>query len=248
MKVKLYNVVKPIKTSEGYDYSPFLNPPKNYLIPLEIIYRNTLPEGSSVFRRMERGEITLEQLGLKELPKPGQKLDKPIIDFSTKLEDEDRYLSYETAKEISGLGDEFERLKEIAMLINREITEAVEKVGILNEDGKFEFAYDNGEIVLIDAVGTPDECRFSYNGFELSKEVLRRHYRKTYWYKRLKVTKGAENWRKVLGSPPKLPERLKDLVSKMYMSFTNEVTGRKFFDSPGIKDVVKELREISEGS
>jgi phosphoribosylaminoimidazole-succinocarboxamide synthase len=247
MKVKLYRVIKPEKRKEGYDYSKFKKGLRNYLIPLEVIYRNTLPEGSSVFRRIERGEISPEQLGLDKVPEPGEVLKKPIVDFSTKLEDEDRYLSYEEAKEISGLGERFDELRKITMIVNDFITSRTEKVGILNEDGKFEFALDADEnIVLIDAVGTPDECRFSYNGFELSKEVLRKHYRRTYWYKRLRVTKGTENWRKILGSPPRLPEKLKDGVSKMYMSFTNEVTGKKFFDVPRIKEVVKEVEEFFE--
>ena len=36
---------------------------KNCLIPLEIIYRNGLPEGSSVLRRLAQGSITLPGFG-----------------------------------------------------------------------------------------------------------------------------------------------------------------------------------------
>ncbi|AGK60445.1 phosphoribosylaminoimidazole-succinocarboxamide synthase [Archaeoglobus sulfaticallidus PM70-1] len=248
MKVKLFRVIKPHKNN-GYDYSAFKEGLKNYLIPLEVIYRNKLPEGSSVFRRLERGELKLEDLGLKEKPVPGMKLERPIIDFSTKLEDEDRYLSVQEAKEISGLGENLEKLIDLTMKINDIITRRMVEIGIENEDGKVEFAVDEkGSIVLVDAVGTPDECRFSYDGFELSKEILRRHYRKTYWYKRLRVTKGTENWRKVMGRPPNLPENLRVAVSNMYKAIANEVIGRKIFDCPSLKEVVKELKEIKEST
>jgi phosphoribosylaminoimidazole-succinocarboxamide synthase len=220
----------------------------NYLVPLEVIYRNYLPEGSSVFARLERGELNLEDLGLKEFPKPGEMLENPLIDFSTKLEDGDRYLSSEEARRISGLGERFEEIVEITQKVNGIITEKVSKKGIRNEDGKLEFAVDEeGELNVIDAVGTLDECRFSLDGFQLSKEILRRHYRRTYWYKRLKETKGLENWRKILGTPPNLPVELRDGVSRMYQAFANEVIGRKFFDVPSLKEIVRELRELDRG-
>ena len=44
----------------------------NYLVPLEVIFRNSLPEGSSVFKRLAKGETTLEQLGLEKIPEPGE--------------------------------------------------------------------------------------------------------------------------------------------------------------------------------
>ena len=78
MEVSLVNVYKP-KTSvvNGkivHDYSMYTPKLKNCLIPLEIIYRNGLPEGSSVFKRLEQGKITLKDLGLDHYPKPGEQL------------------------------------------------------------------------------------------------------------------------------------------------------------------------------
>ncbi|MBO8181570.1 MAG: phosphoribosylaminoimidazolesuccinocarboxamide synthase [Archaeoglobus sp.] len=248
MQVRLFRVIKPVKKN-GYDYSKFKEGMVNYLVPLEVIYRNFLPEGSSVFSRLERGELRLEDLGLKDYPTPGMMLEKPLIDFSTKLEDGDRYLSVEEAKKISGLGDKFEELVKTTKEINELITARVSEIGVRNEDGKVEFAVnEKGELTLVDAVGTLDECRFSMNGFQLSKEILRRHYRKTYWYKRLRVTKGVENWRKILGRPPNLPEELRDGVARMYQAFANEVIGKKFFDVPSLREVVKELKDLMRDS
>ncbi|ADB57727.1 phosphoribosylaminoimidazolesuccinocarboxamide synthase [Archaeoglobus profundus] len=244
MRVKLARVVKPEKKN-GYDYSVFRKLKGNFLIPLEVIYRNSIPKGSSLLRRIKEGKVKPEDFGLKEIVE-GMKLEKPIIDFSTKLEDVDRYLSHGEAKEISGLSDEeFERLKEIALKVDEIITSEVSKVGLENEDGKIEFALDEfRNIIVVDAVGTPDECRFSYEGFDVSKELLREYYRKTEWYERLKEVKGKPNWRDIVGEPPKLSENVRILASKLYMALCNEITGKKFFDVPKLGEVVKEIKEV----
>ncbi len=246
MEVKLVRVLKPERVNGHYDYSIFKQEKANFLIPLEIIYRNALPEGSSVFRRLERGEVTLEQLGLDHYPKPNERLEKPILDVSTKLEDKDRYISWDEAKEISGLSDEeIEEIKELTLKIDEIITKEVGKVGISNDDGKIEFAFDDKRrLMVVDAVGTPDECRFSFEGIQISKEILRKWYRKTEWYKRLEEVKGKQNWRELAGEPPKLPEDLLKAVSDMYKACCNEITGRKLFDVEGLKDVVRRLKEL----
>ncbi|AEA47538.1 phosphoribosylaminoimidazolesuccinocarboxamide synthase [Archaeoglobus veneficus] len=249
MEVQLVRVIKPLKVN-GYDYSPIKAEKANYLIPLEVIYRNVLPEGSSVFRRLEKGLITPEQLGLEGMPKPGQKLDKPIIEASTKLESEDRYITWEEAKEISGLSEEeIEELKSITMSVNEIITKVVSKVGIVNEDGKLEFAFDEKRrLMVVDAIGTPDECRFSFEGMQISKEVLRHYYRRTDWYRRVEALKGQPDWREKAGTPPRLPEELRMAVSEMYMACCNEITGIRFFDVDSLKEVVKKLKELMQVS
>ncbi len=246
MEVKLVRVLKPEKRNDYYDYSIFKRERANFLIPLEIIYRNALPEGSSVFRRLERGEVTLEQLGLDHYPKPNERLEKPILDVSTKLEDKDRYISWDEAKEISGLSDEeIEEIKELTLKIDEIITKEVGKVGISNDDGKIEFAFDDKRrLMVVDAVGTPDECRFSFEGIQISKEILRKWYRKTEWYKKLEEVKGKQNWRKLAGIPPKLPEDLLKAVSDMYKACCNEITRRKLFDVDSLRDVVRRLKEL----
>ncbi len=241
MEIKLVRVVKP---ANG-DYSIFKSLTGNFLIPLEIIYRNSIPEGSSLLRRIERGKVKPQDFGLDRV-EPNMKLEKPIVDFSTKLEDVDRYLSYNEAKEMAGLADEeFDRLKELVIEVDGLITKEVGKAGLENEDGKIEVAFDESRnFMVVDAVGTPDECRFSMNGFEVSKELLRKYYRKTEWYERVKAYKGKEGWREAVGTPPKLPDDVREGVSNLYRAFCNEVTGKKLFDAPKLKDVIRELKEV----
>jgi phosphoribosylaminoimidazole-succinocarboxamide synthase len=98
MEVALVNVYKPKISLVGgkinHDYSAYTSALKNCLVPLEIIYRNGLPEGSSVFKRLAQGKVTLKDLGLDHQPKSGETLAKPIFDVSTKLEETDRYVTW----------------------------------------------------------------------------------------------------------------------------------------------------------
>jgi len=167
MEIDLVNVYRPkpyIKDEKHkYDYSMFTPNLTNYLIPLEIIYRNGLPEGSSIFKRLEQG-LKPEDLGLDHYPKPGENLERPIFDVSTKLEEKDRYITWTEAHRISGLTDEeVEEVKGKLLQINDLITEVAARAKLENEDGKVEFAFDHHrELMVVDVIGTLDECRFTY--------------------------------------------------------------------------------------
>ncbi|MEJ5167201.1 MAG: phosphoribosylaminoimidazolesuccinocarboxamide synthase, partial [Thermoanaerobaculia bacterium] len=200
MEIKLVRVIMPEKDREGnYYYSNLPNEEGNFLIPLEIIFRNCLPENSSFVQRIKEGKIMLSDYGLTQIPPATQILKNPILDFSTKLEPTDRYMREKEAFEISGLKEEeFEKLKEIALRVNNLITEEVKKLGLVHIDGKVEMALDSKRnIMLVDVLGTPDECRFFLEDFHLSKEVARVFYRKTEWFEEINLRKkeDRENWK-----------------------------------------------------
>jgi len=247
MEVKLLRVLPPLQKGNHYDYSNYENENNNFLIPLEIIYRKSLPEGSSVFKRLEEGSLKPEDLGLKEMPISGQTLHKPFLDVSTKLEESDRYLSWQAAKDMAHLDNsEIDEIKRITLLINELITEEAEKVGLKYEDGKIEFGFDEERnLLLVDVLGTLDECRFTFEGMPVSKEIARLYYRKTPWFKELVEVKKRDsiNWKdKVNLSPPPLPPRLKELISMAYCAFTNEITGRVWFPKiPAMKEILEEI-------
>ncbi|MDI6782341.1 MAG: phosphoribosylaminoimidazolesuccinocarboxamide synthase [bacterium] len=253
MEVKLVRVIKPqlIEPSPNqgscYDYSYYNNEQTNLLIPLEAIYRNYLPDGSSVFKRLKNGQLTKEDLGLTIDPVSGQKLDPPMLDFSTKLEPIDRYISREEAKGISGLlEDEFCEILRITGAINKLISEEAGRIGLVNEDGKVEFGLDTDRrLILVDVLGTPDECRFTFNGLPVSKEVARIFYRKTAWFQDVEKAKKVNStlWKEmVITSPPPLPSRLCELISMLYQSVANEMTGRMWFkEIPGLNEILWEI-------
>jgi phosphoribosylaminoimidazole-succinocarboxamide synthase len=256
MEVTLVSVYRPeTRVEQGrliYDYSAYTSDVKNCLIPLEIIYRNGLPEGSSVFKRLEQGKVSLQDLGLDHYPKPGERLAKPIFDVSTKLEETDRYLTWEEAAKIAGLTNiEVAAVKVVLAKVNEAINETASKAGLVNEDGKIELAFDSQRrLMVVDVIGTLDECRFTLNGFHVSKEVARQFYKKTTWYKDIEEAKktaeakGIKDWKALCKSqPPKLDAQLKTIISEMYMSAANEMTGRKLFESPNLAEVVKKYKE-----
>jgi phosphoribosylaminoimidazole-succinocarboxamide synthase len=250
MEVSLVNVYKPktsvINGKVMHDYSVYTPELKNSLIPLEIIYRNGLPEGSSVFKRLDQGKIALKDLGLDHYPKPGEQLATPIFDVSTKLEETDRYVTWTEAQKIAGLTDgEKADITDILLKADEAITEMASKAGLKNEDGKIELAFDeNRKLMIVDVVGTLDECRFTYAGIHVSKEIARQFYKKTSWYSDLEQAKkeaeakGIQDWKTLCKSqPPKLDPELKTIISEMYMAAANEMTGRLLFNAPLLVDV-----------
>ncbi|MDA3786887.1 MAG: hypothetical protein PF503_00085, partial [Desulfobacula sp.] len=154
MEVELLRIIPPKSNGKEYDYSGYAKEKSTFLIPHEVIYRKCLPPGSSVFKRLENGQITPEDLGLKEMPVPDQKFDKPIIDVSTKLEITDRYINWNEAGQISGLSkDEITSLKELTCLINDMITTEFLSIGLVNEDGKIEVGFDKfRRLMLVDVL------------------------------------------------------------------------------------------------
>lgn len=267
MEFKLLRVIKPKLVNNQYDYSIYRNAGRqgpltlpvrgNFLLPLEIIYRNCLPPGSSVFKRLKNNEIKPEDLGLKKMPLPNQKLLLPIIDVSTKLEITDRYLKWAEAQQISCLTDnEIKELKILTGTVNKFITDEFAKIGLVNEDGKIEVGFDvargfslaNQErhFILVDVLGTLDECRFTFDGLPVSKEIARIYYRKTPWYQAVEEAKqkNRQFWKKICKlAPEPLPSGLKLLISQVYCACTNEITGNKWFNNiPSLREILKEIK------
>jgi phosphoribosylaminoimidazole-succinocarboxamide synthase len=252
LEVRLVRVVRPaLRRDHTYDYSQFREETGNRLIPLEIIYRNFLPEGSSFVKRVQNGSILLKDYGLDQIPHPEDRLPKPIFDYSTKLEPTDRYLTPAEALDISGLSaSAFQRAQEILQQVNLLINRILTPLGLVNVDGKIELGVgDKDELMVVDALGTPDECRFYFQGFHVSKEVARIYYRGTDWYHAVEAAKreDRERWKeRVSAPPPPLPPGLKNLISAMYRSLANAVTGRIWFpETPPIEDVVRSLKEAA---
>ena len=257
MEVALVNVYRPKTTVANgkivHDYSMYTSTLKNCLVPLEIIYRNGLPDGSSVFKRLAQGKVTLKDLGLDHQPKPGETLSKPIFDVSTKLEETDRYITWTEAQKIAGLTDpDLADIKAVLLKADETITKAASNAELKNEDGKIELAFDDKrKLILVDVLGTLDECRFTYNGVHVSKEVARQFYKNTGWFNDLEQAKkdaeatGVQDWKSLCKSqPPKLDPKLKTIISQMYMAAANEMTNIKLFDTPKLAKVINTYKDF----
>ncbi|MDZ7701979.1 MAG: phosphoribosylaminoimidazolesuccinocarboxamide synthase [Halobacteriales archaeon] len=223
-----------------YDYDAFFAATgDHYLIPLEIVFRNRVPVGSSLRRRTEPADHGLE---VDAWPDEPIELDEPIIEFSTKFEAADRYLDRADADRIAGAADLGE-LEEIARRVNRVVTELAADGGLVHEDGKIECLYDDGTIRVADVVGTLDENRFSYEGRQLSKEVVRQFYKREQpdWVDAVADAKAearardSTEWRALVGvEPMPLPPRILSGVADLYRAGANAYTGRDWFEAPGL--------------
>lgn len=247
LEIKLLNVYHPAAKNDSYDYSQYSELKGGFLIPLEIIYRNFLPKGSSVFKRIENGDIQPQDLGLSERPAAGEKLQVPFIDVSTKLEITDRYISWDEAKTISGLStDEVDELKKLTGKVNNLISEEFKKIGLMNEDGKIECGFDTQRrLTVVDVLGTLDECRFTYQGMPVSKEIARIYYRDTEWHKAVETAKKKNRlkWKEICELDPQpLPENLKSGLSQVYCACTNKITQKEWFDVPPLDEILAKIR------
>jgi len=274
MQVSLARVYPPIvrefwsgeKVEVRYDYTFFerhRGRVNNYLVGLEIIFRNGLPLGSSVFKRIDRAKQIADAkrrdaelrgifkgLGVKEPPEPGRMLPSPVMSYTTKLEAGDRELGRDQAYRLSGLPRRaFNTLDSLALQVNSMITDQAERMGFAHYDGKIETVWNDG-LVVCDVIGTFDENRFAFRGEQISKEVLRQ------WYKRNQPEFAAacDEWKKTGPGwqkrcdvkPVKLPVEFATLASQMYMSGCNRYTGKRVFDSPPLEEVMDKLQARSE--
>ncbi len=242
LKIRLVRVINPAEKSLSGEKG-------NYLIPLEVVFRNSLPAGSSVFSRLEEGLTTLQGLGLSSSPKPGETLSPPIIEVSTKLEPTDRYLSWGEAQEMAALkDDELDKLRQTALKVNSFLSGKADSIGLFQADGKIELAFSpERKMIVVDVFGTMDENRFLSDGVHVSKQILRDYYKTTPWHKELKqaISEGSEkpDW----PSPPNAPKELISLVSELYKSFAVSWTGEKTWDVRPLKEMVEEFRKVRKG-
>lgn len=202
MNQRIFSAYKPELKQGKFQYQT-LNPESiSYLIPLEVIFRFALPEGSSLLKRKPE---------MKELCKEGIYLPDCYIEFSTKLEPSDRYIEEAEAKEISSLNEEqFTSLKEKTIQAAQMLKSHLQEKNLELYDGKFEFAWDHEkkELLFIDSVGI-DELRINAKGLKLSKEYLRAFYRNTKWYHELVLEKEASvDWKEKMLKEENLPNKL----------------------------------------
>lgn len=267
IKVQPVAVLKPkSETRDGrlaWDYTAYQARPANALVPLEVIFRFGVPEGSSLLKRASKLEYCRE-IGLDHEPKTGERFARPVIEFSTKLENKDRYISRAEAAEIAGLNKtELEKLLELTATAALKLKECFAGIGVELWDGKFEFAFAEGKanergFILVDSIG-PDELRLTADDIHLSKEMLRAHYKGSKWLAALEKAKalgderGEKDWKKIckeeLGaSPAPLPPDVKEKAEMIYLSLC-EALSRKYLGTsafPAAWDIAKTVAELKQ--
>lgn len=222
MKVQAVDVHRPALVDMSYDYSVYQTKPTDCLIPLEVIFRWGVPAGSSLLKRHPH---------LKE----NERFSRPMVEFTTKLEEEDRFLTAEEARQIAALSiEEFNDLVSSTQEVALQLKEVLSLMHVELWDGKLEWAFAGSDrkVKLVDAIGL-DELRVSFQGHALSKEFLRQHYRDSAW--NLALTESKRIARREGGDfkeicldrfhqrPLPLPMSVRQAAETLYLCFANDL-------------------------
>jgi phosphoribosylaminoimidazole-succinocarboxamide synthase len=233
----------------GYDYEAYhAAGGAHHLVPLEVVYRNAIPPSSSVRRRLTPAEVGLDG---PEWPAETLTLDRPLVEFSTKFEPTDRYLSRAEAMAVAGPAS-LDALEALALEVNRTVTAIATEAGFDHLDGKIECLYAAGELRVADVAGTFDENRFRYDGFPVSKEVLRMFYRRTApgWIDAIRAAKrsGDADWQAAVDvAPPPLPVAVRAGVERLYQSGADRYCGSAQFDAGDLPMAIAQLQSLTDG-
>jgi phosphoribosylaminoimidazole-succinocarboxamide synthase len=127
------------------------------VIPVECVARGYLSGSGWVQYRESRSVCGVALPGdLLE----SDRLPEPVFTPTTKAaEGHDLPLTFAETVDLVGRGLA-EKLRELTVAIYERIAEVALANGIIVADTKFEFGFADGELVLIDEVGTPDSSRF----------------------------------------------------------------------------------------
>jgi phosphoribosylamine--glycine ligase len=189
-------------------------------VPLEVIVRWGVPVGSSLVKKDPA------------LFKVGTRFEKAQVDFTTKLEAQDRGLDKEEAQSLCPEGLYLENVENFVLEVGSHLQKFFSEKGLELWDAKFELAWDirSKELLLVDAI-TPDELRLTLKGLDkvpLSKELLRFWLRQSMWYEEVLVAKsrGGDKWRENLPPSPRLGPWRSNFLSRVYVLLADLIEGR----------------------
>ena len=187
-------------------------------LPVECIVRGYL-SGSGWQEYQSRGSIC-------GIPIPGglpesAQLPEPIFTPSTKAAEgaHDENIGFEEV--IKALGkDTAERVRQLSLEIYEFGREQAAQRGIIIADTKFEFGFENGDMILIDEVLTPDSSRF-WPQDEYQPGGTQKSFDKQF----LRDYLNGLDWPKQ-PPPPKLPADIIQKTENRYREALQRLTGR----------------------
>jgi len=150
----------------------------------------------------------------------GARLPEPIFTPATKSEvGHDENVPFEVVKAAVGQ-DLAERLRDVSLALYRFLHDHAYRCGLVLADTKFEFGLCDGELILIDEVGTPDSSRFwDRDAYEstgsiasFDKQFVRDYLEGIGWNKE--------------PPPPPLPVEVVEATRARYLEVYRRITGQ----------------------
>src|SRR3989344_896712 len=201
------------------------------VLPIEMVLRGYITgvTGTALWTLYQGGTRDFGDFVLPDGMKKNQKLEKPVITPTTKFEEHDRPL---TSKDIVYgnylTKEQWDKVANISLKLFKSGQEVALKHGLILVDTKYEFGLtDDGKIMLIDEIHTPDSSRYwqakTYEeriakGLEpenFDKEFLR------LWFK-----ENCDPYKDEI--LPKAPPDLVEELSRRYVQIYEQITGLPF--------------------
>ncbi len=201
-------------------------------LPVEVIVRGYITgvTSTALWRRYELGERSIYGRHFPEGMRKNEKLPQPIMTPTTKggPTGHDERLDPREVVEKGYLDAKvWGRVQDAAFALFDRGTEVAARAGLILVDTKYEFGLaDDGSILLIDEVHTPDSSRFwlasSYGErFESGREPESRDKEFVRLFYAEKGYRGD-------GEPPKLSDSVWAETSRLYQELFEKLTGRSF--------------------
>jgi phosphoribosylaminoimidazole-succinocarboxamide synthase len=189
------------------------------VVPMECVVRGYL-SGTGWKQYTQTGAVCGIALpdGLVE----SARLPAPIFTPTTKAATgHDLPLTPDEAADLVGR-DAYERLRDLSLEIYERIASVAEARGVIVADTKFEFGMIDGELTLIDEVGTPDSSRF-WPADAYAPGAPQPSFDKQF----------VRDWLDASGwdhepPPPNLPAEVVERTSAKYRDAYERVTGERF--------------------
>ena len=221
------------------------------VIPIEMVVRGYITgvTATSLWTLYNGGQRDFGDFTLPDGMKKNQKLQKPVLTPTTKSEDHDKPLTTEEILKEKIVPEElWKQLSDTAIALFERGQQLALEHGLILVDTKYEFGLaEDGKLMLIDEIHTPDSSRYwqadSYqaridSGQEpqnFDKEFLR------LWFK--ENSKPYED--KVLPEAPK--DMVVELASR-YIQIYEQITGEKFttdLTTPVLERIEKNLSSFT---
>ena len=219
-------------------------------VPVEAVVRGYLTgvTDTAIWTRYGKGKRDFGNVVLPDGMKKNQKLPHPLFDPTTKEDTHDRAISL---KEMVAEGlvttELLEQIEQTAIALFTRGEEIAKSRGLILVDTKYEFGTDeNGKLILIDEIHTPDSSRFwqldSYaerfgKGEEpqyFDKEFMR------LWFK-----ENCDPYKDA--TLPDAPQELVEELSRRYIQMYEQITGEKFVpgETPVLSRIERNLKSYA---
>lgn len=220
------------------------------MVPVEAVVRGYLTgvTDTAIWTRYGKGKRDFGNVVLPDGMKKNQKLPHPLFDPTTKEDTHDRAISLkEMVAEGLVTAELLEQIEKTAIALFARGEEIAKSRGLILVDTKYEFGTDeDGRLILIDEIHTPDSSRFwqldSY-AERFGKAEEPQYFDKEFL--RLWFRENCDPYKDA--TLPDAPYELVEEMSRRYIQMYEQITGDKFVpgETPVLARIERNLKSYA---